>query len=244
MNFDMLSIWRRPPPRQVLKKEAGRSWAVVGQDCVLCGAGDEGRLVCRRCDASLARWPHACARCALPLAAPAGHCGQCLRRPPAFDAATAAFAYGFPVDRLLQRFKFAGDLAMGRWLAHALLDATRAQAAPRLIVPAPLSRSRLRERGFNQAGEIARVLARGLDIPMAVAGLSRVREDPPQTSLDARARRRNLRGAFHCELALDGWHVALVDDVMTTGATAHEAARALRAAGAARVSAWVVARTP
>jgi ComF family protein len=244
MNFGILSNQSRLPSRQLPQKEAVSRWDPWGRDCALCGASDGNRLVCRPCEAGLARAGHACGRCALPLPAPAARCGQCLRRPPPFDAAAAAFAYAFPTDRLLHRFKFAGDLAMGRWLAFALLDAVRSQPAPDLVIPTPLSRARLRGRGFNQAGEIAKVLAAALNIPVAVAGLTRRREDSPQTALDARERRRNLRGAFHCGLALHGLAVALVDDVMTTGATAHEAARALRAAGAARVSVWVVARTP
>src|SRR5262245_29767197 len=150
MNLSSLSNRWPGSLRQLMKKEAGACRTVLGQDCALCGARDGDRLVCRHCEAALVRTPHACRRCALPLAPPADQCGQCLRRPPPFDASTAAFAYTFPTDRLLHRFKFTGDLAVGRWLALSLLEAVRPQRAPDLIVPTPLSRTRLRERGFNQ----------------------------------------------------------------------------------------------
>jgi len=108
----------------------------------------------------------------------------------------------------------------------------------------PLTSRRLRERGFNQAAEIARVVARSLRVPCPLRALERTRDAPPQSRLGRRARRANLRGAFRCRIRLSGRRVALVDDVITTGATAHAAAQALRRAGASRVDIWVVARTP
>jgi ComF family protein len=171
-------------------------------------------------------------------------CGRCLRHPPAFDAALAAFEYRFPLDRVVLRFKFAGDLAAGRWLASQLAHATREATAPDLFVVPPSDASRLRARGFNPALEIARVLGaeRGVRVdPWIVA---RVRATAPQPGLGGRARRANLRGAFACRRALDGAHVVIVDDVMTTGATVDALACALKSAGARRVDAWVVARTP
>ena len=113
-----------------------------------------------------------------------------------------------------------------------------------LLVPMPITRSRLRERGFNQAAEIARVASRSLRIPCAVRALERTRDAPPQSRLGRRPRLANLRGAFRCRARLHGRHVALVDDVITTGATAHAASQALRRAGAAHVDVWVIARTP
>jgi ComF family protein len=162
----------------------------------------------------------------------------------AFDESVAVFDYRFPVDRLVQRFKFAGDLAVGRWLGDQL--ALRVQDAPRpaLLVAPPQTPSRLRERGFNQALELAKVVGRATGARVAMTGLVKLRDTVPQNSLGAGARRRNLRGAFACSLALEGLHVAIVDDVLTTGATADALARALKAAGAARVSLWTVARAP
>jgi len=168
-------------------------------------------------------------------------CGACLRRPPEFDAALAAFEYRFPVDRLVQRFKFAGDLAVGRWLAQRL--AAIACPRPDLVVVPPLAPARLRTRGFNQALEIARVVGAATGAPVDARAIAKTRETSPQPGLGGRARRQNLRGAFGVVRPMAGLHVAIVDDVMTTGATLESAATALLQAGAARVDAWVVART-
>jgi ComF family protein len=173
-----------------------------------------------------------------------GTCGECLSRPFAFDAAAAVFEYGFPVDRLIHRFKYAGDLAVGKWLALQLARRVRALPRPDLIVAPPLTPAKLRERGFNQALEIAKRVAPVLAVRCDIAGLAKVRETSPQPGLGRRERRANLRGAFRCDLELGGAHVALVDDVVTTGATGDILARALKKAGAERVSVWCVARTP
>jgi ComF family protein len=185
----------------------------------------------------------ACASCALPLPAD-GICGGCRSHPFAFDDAVARFEYRFPVDRLVRRFKYAGDLAIGRWLAERLAERVAGSARPDLLIAPPLSRDRLRERGFNQALEVARHLARGLGVRLDVDGVRRVRETPSQAGLGRRERHANLRHAFDCRLALDDRHVAIVDDVLTTGATADALARVLKSRGASRVSVWAVARAP
>jgi ComF family protein len=171
-------------------------------------------------------------------------CGQCLRHPPAFDAARAALLYRFPVDRLVLRFKACGDFAAGRWLAGELARATLHLDAPDLLVAPPLAASRLRERGFNQALELARAVGRARGIRVDARAMVKARETPLQASLDRRARLANLRDAFQVRAAVAGLHVAIVDDVMTTAATAEALAGALKQAGAAHVSAWVAARTP
>lgn len=169
-------------------------------------------------------------------------CGACLRRPPPFDATVAAFEYRFPVDRLVQRFKFTGDLAAGRWLARRL--ALRVGTGPGLIVVPPLTAARLRSRGFNQALEIARVVGAATRIRVSATALAKNRDTAPQPGLGSGARRQNLRGAFRATRPMTDCHVAIVDDVMTTGATVAELARVLKQAGARRVDVWVVARTP
>jgi ComF family protein len=216
----------------------GSPWAWP-QDCVLCLATSADR-VCLACAASLARSDGACARCALPSAG-APVCGACARRPPRFDAARACFEYRFPVDRLVQRFKFAGDLAVGRWLAGSMASVLPRGGADLLVVP-PLSRARLRSRGFNQSLELARPIARALGIAVDARALVKLRETDPQPGLGRAQRLRNLRGAFACDADLRGLHVAIVDDVLTTGATAQELSRVLKGAGAARVSVWAAAR--
>ena len=220
-----MSIFGVGPALQLLKKAAGAG----GQDCVLCGEASED-LVCLACEGRL------------PRCMPDWQID--LRGPLAFDDAVACYDYRFPVDRLIHRFKFHGDLAVGRWLALRLAAALDGSTGPDLLVVPPLTAASLRARGFNQALEVAKVVGRACGARVEVAGLAKVRETPPQPALGGRARRDNLRGALRCDLALGGEHVAIVDDVITTGATADAVARALRAAGAGRVSAWAIARTP
>ncbi len=156
----------------------------------------------------------------------------------------SACVYAAPVDGLLRRFKFHQDLVAGRLLAALLQARCAGLPRPQALLPIPLHTARLRERGYDQALELAQPLARALDVPVC-HGLQRVRATAAQSELDARARRRNLRRAFAvADPAALPAHVALIDDVMTTGATLHAAAHALRRAGVTRVDAWVVARVP
>ena len=158
---------------------------------------------------------------------------------PAYDATQAALAYEFPADALVQALKFRGELALAPLLAALLAEKLRGERVD-LVVPVPLSRERLRRRGYNQALEIARHV-RGGTLELALC--ERTRDAPPQMDLPYEARQRNVRGAFRCTRALGGAIVAVVDDVMTTGATLDEIARTLKGAGAQRVMNWVVART-
>ena len=222
--------------------------------CLLCGdTGFADRDLCAACLRDLPWNRSACVRCALPLPAPAAQaeaalaraCGACLQRPPPVETTQAAFVYGFPVDRLLPRLKFHDGLAAGRLLAQLAAGHFADAPRPDAIVPLPLHRSRLRARGYDQALELARPLARTLALPLRDDVLVRVRATAPQSRLDAQARRGNLRRAFGVRPGkLLPAHVALFDDVMTTGATLHAAARALRRAGVTRVDAWVCARVP
>ena len=214
--------------------------------CLLCGeSGRDGRDLCRDCAAALPWNGHACPRCAIPLPQAETLCGECLRRLPPLTHAHAACVYGFPFDRLVPRFKFHHDLAAGRLMAELLCESLADAPRPDAIVPVPLHVSRLRKRGYDQALELARPVARQLGIPLLADALQRVRATAPQSELDAETRQRNLRRAFAVRpgAALPA-HVVLIDDVMTTGATLHAAARALRRAGVARVDAWVCARVP
>ena len=174
----------------------------------------------------------------------AATCGRCLRHPPAFDATVSALEYRFPVDRLVQRFKFAGDLAIGHWLGECLENAVAEEEPPDFLVATPLTRSRLRERGFNQAMVLARIVGAARAIRVEIEGVEKVRDTQAQHGLSRKERHANLRAAFRVRHAIPGAHVAIVDDVMTTGATAEAMARVLREAGARRVVAWVLARTP
>lgn len=222
------------------------------------GAGS-GRDLCPACAAELPWLGRACPCCALPQPGPADSpptpCGRCLRRPPPQAATRAAFVYAPPLDALLPRLKFHGDLAAGRLLAQLMADALvagRTSAAtagappwPDALIALPLHPARLRQRGYDQARELARPLARSLGLPLLDGALHRQRATAAQSRLDAAARRRNLRGAFAVTQGLRlPARIALVDDVMTTGATVEAAATALLRAGAQRVEVWVCARVP
>lgn len=142
---------------------------------------------------------------------------------------------------MIHAFKFRGDLAAGRLLAELLTDAT-AHRSPDFLLPVPLHPRRMRQRGFNQSLELARQLGRRQRIPVASKLLSRIRDTPPQHTQPAKRRRANIRGAFQVKQELSGAHIALIDDVLTTGHTAAEIAHTLKQAGAARVEVWVAAR--
>ena len=170
--------------------------------------------------------------------------------PPPFAATIAAYSYAFPTDRLLQHVKYGGRLALAEWAGAAVASAVRVSLAgrstgdsPDRVVALPLAIARQRERGFNQAREIATHVARHTGLPLA-APLLRIAAGPPQTTLKWTQRGRNVRGAFAVTGDVRGARIALVDDVMTTGATLAEASRTLVSAGAQRVECWVVARTP
>ena len=218
------------------------------QRCELCVAPAGGRLLCAECERSLPRIALACPVCGLP--APRRRtCGQCSADPPPFAATVAAFAYQFPVDRLLQEIKYGGRIALVEWagsslgaVASAALSHRHAGDRPNRVVALPLAPSRQRQRGFNQAREIAVHVARRTGLPVATP-LRRVAAGAPQARLPWRRRRANVRGAFAVSSPVHGARIALVDDVMTTGATLSEAARTLVEAGAERVECWVVART-
>jgi ComF family protein len=211
------------------------------QPCILCGAFSNDGVWCKACDADLPRLGNAhCPVCGLP-ALHGEICGQCLTHMPSFDATSAAFAYAFPMDKLVQAVKFSGRIALTNQLADAL--ASRITARPDFIIAMPLHPLRLRERGFNQSHLLAERLSRHFGISSLINICSRTRNTPPQSSLPWQERGKNMRGAFNCSADLTGKHIAIVDDVMTTGTTIEELARTLRHSGAVKISAWILART-
>ncbi len=212
------------------------------QACALCAAPTGTALICAACAGALLRLPQTCPRCALP-SAEGGLCGQCIADPPAFDRSQAAFVYAFPLDRLVQSFKYHGTLAYADWFAQAMLEWRARPPAADVLIPVPLARRRQRERGFNQALEIAKPLSRWTGIPLLADSAIRVRDTPPQASLPWSERAKNIRGAFACATGLAGRRVIVIDDVMTTGASLEEFAKTLKRAGAASVENWLIART-
>jgi ComF family protein len=215
---------------------------LFGGSCFLC-RGEADALLCGPCDADLPRLgAEFCPRCA--LASPAGAvCGRCLTQPPNFDATVAALAYRFPADVLVHALKFRSELALAPLFAALLSKKLAAGERLDCILPVPLSAGRLRERGYNQSLEIGRSLARTVGARLAPELCERRRDTPAQAELPLAERAKNVHDAFQCPRLLGGANIAVLDDVMTTGATLDEIAATLKRAGAARVVNWVVART-
>ena len=220
----------------------------LGQ-CAVC-RGWDAQAVCGHCVERFAPAVPRCRRCGLRTGAAVPQCGACLADPPPFDACSVGCDYGFPWDRLIADFKFNGQVELAEPLAQRLLAAVRRDGdpLPQWVLPVPLAPQRLAERGYNQAWELARRVARSLGCRADARLLDRPLTGAHQAELGLAQRLTNLRGAFvpkpSRRASLQGLHVAVVDDVMTSGATLREAAAALRRAGAARVDAWVLARTP
>ncbi|MDH4556100.1 ComF family protein [Pseudomonas sp. BN417] len=227
------------------------AWLRHTSTCLLCHGPGSDLPICTGCEAELPWLGGCCAICALPLQTHGLPCGACLKRPPPFAKVEAPWRYAFPVDSLITRFKHQGRWPLGRLLGELLarhLDHAFSEGLPRphALLPVPLAAPRLRLRGFNQAQMLARWLRDELQIPLQADWLQRVEDGPSQQGLDAAARRRNLRRAFALDERAEvrGLHLALVDDVLTTGTTAHFLARLLKRAGAARVDVYCLARTP
>ena len=217
-------------------------------NCLLCGARVSSRDdLCPACEHSLPRTAWVCPRCAANDAVRGTEdtiCGECQKHPPDFVGTQAAFRYAAPLDKLIQDLKYNGRLdlsrVLGGYLARHLLNL--AGPRPDVIVPVPLHPSRLRSRGYNQSLELARFVARALELPIDFKNARRLRATAPQTELPREQRHRNVRGAFQAGSAFNGRSVAVVDDVMTSGHTVREVAQSLLKAGAREVRVWVVAR--
>lgn len=213
------------------------------QPCLLCGQISHAGHWCPACHASLPylNGPH-CPVCALPNSM-GDICGRCLQHPPAFVRTSAAFAYRFPIDRLIQAMKYADQLVLTHALGALLAQRIAPESLPDCIIPMPLHPLKLRERGYNQALLLAQAVARVHRCRLLPTAVRRIRDTPAQSSLHGRERENNMKDAFAGAMDLRGLRVALVDDVMTTGASLNALARAVREAGAVSVDAWVVART-
>ncbi|WP_122760822.1 ComF family protein [Pseudomonas viridiflava] len=227
-------------------------WLKNKQTCLLCDERSEVPApICVPCEAELPWLGEQCEYCALPLPVLGLSCGQCSKRPPAFAQVVAPWLYEFPIDSLITRFKHNRKWPMGRLLAELcgqFLQHRFDEGLPRpdSLLPVPLANKRLRQRGYNQAAMLAGWLGKQLQLPVDEQHVVRSRETAAQQGLDAKARKRNLRGAF--ALIDPDWvhgkHLALVDDVLTTGSTAEVIARLLNSAGARRVDVYCLARTP
>jgi len=215
---------------------------------VLCGRrGERARIdLCRGCEADLPTNDYHCVICAEPLQGEAHAeriCGACLQHRPHFEASCIPFRYAYPLDHLIRRLKYGGCIANGRVLGELLAASAGARAClPQMLLPVPLGQRRFRGRGYNQAIVLAQHVSRSLKIPLQTDLLVRTRETLVQAGLDQRERRKNIKRAFALMGTLPCTHIALIDDVVTTGSTANELAGVLKRAGAARVEIWAVAR--
>ena len=212
--------------------------------CLLCLADSASDLLCPACQSDLSGLPeNTCPLCEI-RTTHGERCGACLLQPPHFSGVTALFAYEFPVDRMIQALKYGHQLALAEWFGLRLAARLRTHDSPfDCIIPLPLHPQRLAERGFNQAMEIARTLEKCLSIPVDRNNLHRRQATRPQASLPLKERLHNVRGAFECASDLSGKRILLIDDVLTTGATANECSRILALHGAAQIHLAVVART-
>lgn len=242
----------RGPIRSALRRLHTALWPPT---CVLCAR--TGQLpvldLCAACEADLPANAPACPVCAQPLSGESIggesvatlQCGACQQRPPSFDASYCPFRYAYPIDHLVRGLKYDGAVAQGRVLSELLarrIRATRTAALPDLIVPVPLAQRRFRERGYNQAIELARQVEKRLQVPLRADIAVRTRETREQAALSKQERGRNIRGAFAVTGTLPAAHVAILDDVITTGSTVNELASVLKEAGAQRVEVWALAR--
>lgn len=215
--------------------------------CLLCGdPGLPSLDLCQRCHDALPRNHPACPRCGLNLpdtGPPALLCGRCQKKPPVFTEAVIPFRYDEPIRHLLHGLKFHERVASARPLGLLLWEyVSQRSERPQYLIPVPLHPARYRARGYNQATEIARVVASRLGIPLDLRTCVRDRATRPQAELPAQKRRGNLKGAFRVLRTPQADHVAILDDIVTTGTTVNELAKCLCDAGVKRVDVWAVAR--
>lgn len=246
---DRLLLIQASAPNAVPPQRPGWLASLPGQ-CEVCKAGTSGTTTAALCGDCVQRFGATrprCRRCGIGTGEDLAACGECLRDPPPFERTLCAVDYGFPWDTLITAFKFEGRVELADALATRLAAAVQDDDRAELVVPVPLSARRLAERGYNQSWELARRVARRLHMPAQASLLQRPQDTRHQADLDRAERRRNLQAAFRVDprhgALLAGRRVALVDDVMTTGATAREAAATLLRAGAASVVVWALART-
>lgn len=226
------------------------SWALPVH-CVLCNRRTEKSRpnLCVECENDLPWLQNVCIRCGLPLVAENNGltCGQCLQRPPGYQQLRALFRYDTPINNMILQLKFhkkliyahlLGELLATRCIAHYTTTKT-----PTILLPVPLHPRRLRERGFNQAIEIARPVAKRLQIPIGYSHTKRLKYTQAQMELPLEERLQNVKHAFSANAALKGMHVAVIDDVITSGHTINAFVAALHAAGVAQVDVWGIART-
>jgi ComF family protein len=243
MDYRGRSGWMSILPQPDGLKRLGRKIlnAALPGSCLLCSADSPGALLCPACAEDLPNLASAVCPICADQTTHGERCGACLRETPHLERTIALFRYGFPADRIIHALKYGHQLAVAAWSAEKLADRIAGECHD-LIIPLPLHPERLRERGFNQSAEIAKKLGAYLNLPVDLTHVLRTRATLPQADLPHKARHKNVRGAFECRTDFSGQRLLLIDDVLTTGATANECARVLKLHGAASVTVTVIAR--
>jgi ComF family protein len=211
-------------------------------NCILCASStDQEHSLCLNCLDNLPRVPKPCCpKCGLKSLGET--CGNCLKNNPHYDATHALFSYAYPVDAILQHYKYKNALYLSQTFGQ-LLSESVVDFDIDTVIPMPLHPIRLKERGFNQSLEVAKIIAKQFNLELDISSCRRIKNTPPQASLALKDRTKNMKDAFDCTANFNGKHITIIDDVMTTGASLNELAKTLKRAGAAKVSCYVLART-
>ncbi len=222
---------------------------ILPKRCLLCDeACFDHHFLCYDCESILPWQPPSCVRCgvALPEQADFVLCALCLSHQPAFHATTALFEYKPPISQFVLKLKFQKNLSMARLFSNYWIDYIKKYRdlnnLPELLIPVPLHHKRLRERGFNQALEIAKPIGKQFKIPIDIKSCSRIMNTHPQATLSVKDRKNNLKNAFVLSHPITAKHVAIIDDVVTTGTTVNEISRLLEKSGVNNIEVWCCAR--
>lgn len=232
------SVYRQKISHQLAKLYSN----MMPTPCLLCGTSSAHSCLCHDCIQNLPKLGPSCPRCASPVDY-ITLCGQCLNNPPEQDASVSLFPYQTPIDHLIAELKYNDKLFLSRFFAQQMAEKLKNHPLPQLLIPIPLHKKRLRHRGYNQSMELARYLSKQLSIPVRNDILIRIRETAPQASLPFSERKKNIKRAFGVNNVNIPTHIALIDDVLTTGHTADVAAKVLRQAGVNTIELWTIART-
>jgi len=209
--------------------------------CRLCGIASYDHALCKDCISDLPKIGPACPRCAHPT--PNSRlCGRCLAHPPEYHFSTSIYNYQDPIDRLIVDYKFNDKLYLSNFFAQCMFERLKNKQLPELLIPIPLHPNKLKQRGYNQSFELAKALSKHLNIPTSNEFLERIIDTKPQSSMPFKQRKKNIQHAFKSSIKIPFNHIALIDDVLTTGHTANAAAKTLRLAGASKIEVWTIAR--
>lgn len=216
--------------------------------CLVCQKPSKRTLpLCKSCQIRMPILKSACQCCALKLPddAPKQLCGHCIKNPPFFYKTIALFCYEDIIIKLLTRLKFHQELNVAKLVAHLFCEQliNKKIRLPDILLAVPLHKKRLRKRGYNQALEIAKPIAKKFNIPLLKKACVRIRDTKPQIELPAKSRKQNIKNAFEIKKSMVGLSIAIIDDVMTTGNTVNELSKALMKSGAKQVEIWCIART-